>query len=163
MARRVHGTAASISNLATQRSAVSSWQPAFAMKSPKEICLPTARLLVLTILGVLLIIVPALAQNNLPNEMLGEVHSEISLTADYTVAAAPVALPNAPVPQRVKVIDKKFIIVMAALAGAESLRFTTHKLVLDPSSLRELPGSPASREARTWQPSTRRSTRPNCL
>ena len=28
-------------------------------------------------------------------------------------------------------MDKKFIAVMAALGGAESLRFTTHKLVLD--------------------------------
>ena len=47
------------------------------------------------------------------------------------------SLPDAPVPQRaevkvnVKVVDKKFIAVMAALGGAESLRFTTHKLVLD--------------------------------
>jgi hypothetical protein len=38
-------------------------------------------------------------------------------------------LPNAPAPQ--KVIDKKFIAVMAGLGGAESLRLTTHKLVLD--------------------------------
>ena len=29
------------------------------------------------------------------------------------------------------VTDKKFIAVMAAFGGAESLRFTTHKLVLD--------------------------------
>jgi hypothetical protein len=47
------------------------------------------------------------------------------------------SLPDAPVPQRAevkvngKVVDKKFIAVMAALGGAESLRFTTHKLVLD--------------------------------
>jgi len=38
-------------------------------------------------------------------------------------------LPDAPAPKRV--IDKKFIAVMGALGGAESLRFTTHKLVLD--------------------------------
>jgi hypothetical protein len=49
----------------------------------------------------------------------------------------PVALPEAPVPQtdqgevHAKVVDKKFIVVMAALGGAEALRFTTHKLVLD--------------------------------
>ncbi len=52
----------------------------------------------------------------------------------------PVAsLPDAPTPRRDrvtdkvtgKVIDKKFIAVMAALGGAETLRFTTHKLVLD--------------------------------
>src|ERR1700681_488119 len=53
------------------------------------------------------------------------------------VQAPPMSLPDAPVPQRaevkvnVKVVDKKFIAVMAALGGAESLRFTTHKLVLD--------------------------------
>ena len=92
----------------------------------------TARLFVLTLLGLLLVIVPALAQSNLPNEMFRKVNSEISSTADYSLTAAtPVALPDAPAPQRVKVIDKKFIAVMAALAGAESLRFTTHKLVLD--------------------------------
>jgi hypothetical protein len=73
-----------------------------------------------------------LAQTNLSNEMLREVHSEISSTADYAPTAVTLAaLPDAPAPQRVKVIDKKFIAVMAALAGAESLRFTTHKLVLD--------------------------------
>jgi len=67
--------------------------------------------------------------------MLREVHSEvdeISSAAVYTATAAPpVSLPDTPAPQRVKVIDKKFIAVMAALGGAESLRFTTHKLVLD--------------------------------
>ena len=34
-------------------------------------------------------------------------------------------------PQKVKVIDKKFIFVMAGLGGAESFRFTSRKLVLD--------------------------------
>jgi hypothetical protein len=70
--------------------------------------------------------------------MLREVRDEINLTAGSTATSAPpMSLPDAPVPQRtevkvnVKVIDKKFIAVMAALGGAESLRFTTHKLVLD--------------------------------
>jgi hypothetical protein len=68
--------------------------------------------------------------------MLSEVRDEIDATIPYTHAAAsPISLPDAPTPQRVnvnvKVIDKKFIAVMAALGGAESLRFTTHKLVLD--------------------------------
>jgi len=51
--------------------------------------------------------------------------------------APPASLPEAPAPQnarvgvRIRVIDKKFIAVMAALAAAESLRFTTHKLVLE--------------------------------
>ena len=44
------------------------------------------------------------------------------------IAPKPVP-PDAPAPQ--KVIDKKFIAVMAALGGAETLRLTTHKLVLD--------------------------------
>ncbi len=43
--------------------------------------------------------------------------------------ARPASLPDAPAPQH-RVIDKKFIAVMAALGGAESLRFTTRQLVL---------------------------------
>jgi hypothetical protein len=98
--------------------------------------LQTARLLVFTLPVVLLIIAPALAENPPHNETPSEVRSEINSTASYIPAAAPsVSLPDAPVSQTVKVkvivIDKKFIAVMAALGGAESLRFTTHKLVLD--------------------------------
>lgn len=72
--------------------------------------------------------------------MLREVPDEINSTVASTATSAPpISLPDAPVPQRaelkvnvkVKVIDKKFIAVMVALGGAESLRFTTHKLVLD--------------------------------
>jgi hypothetical protein len=92
--------------------------------------LQTARLLVLTLLVLTLAIAPALAQSHLPNEMLREVRDEINSTTAYMATAAPpVSLPDAPAPQ--KVIDKKFIAVMAALGGAETLRFTTHKLVLD--------------------------------
>jgi hypothetical protein len=92
--------------------------------------LQTARLLVLTLLAVLLVTAPALAQSHLPSEMLSEVRAEINSTTSYTATAVPpVSLPDTPAPQRV--IDKKFIAAMAALAGAESLRFTTHKLVLD--------------------------------
>ena len=75
-----------------------------------------------------------MAQSQLPHEMLSEVRDEIDATTPYTHAsAALVSLPDSPAPQRVKVIviDKKFIAVMTALGGAESLRFTTHKLVLD--------------------------------
>jgi hypothetical protein len=96
--------------------------------------LQTACLLILTLLVVLLNIAPAMAQSPLPNEMLREVSDEInSTTISMPTAAPPISLPDAPAPQRVKVkvIDKKFIAVMAALGGAESLRFTTHKLVLD--------------------------------
>ena len=92
----------------------------------------TARVLVFTLLAALLVIVPAsaLAQSQLPNELLPDVRSEISATTTSTLAVAPpISHPDAPAPHRV--IDKKFIVVMAALGGAESLRFTTHKLVLD--------------------------------
>ena len=106
------------------------------MTSPRGLHLQTARLLVFTLPVVLLIIAPALAENPPHNETPSEVRSEINSTASYIPAAAPsVSLPDAPVSQTVKVkvivIDKKFIAVMAALGGAESLRFTTHKLVLD--------------------------------
>jgi hypothetical protein len=53
------------------------------------------------------------------------------------IAVAPSTFHNAPTPQQqkaevnVKVADKKFFAVMAALAGAETLRFTAHQLVLD--------------------------------
>ncbi len=97
-----------------------------------------ARALVVMPLVVLLMIAsgPALAQSQLPHETLSEVRDEISSTTPYPATLAPlISLPDAPAPQRVKgnvsVIDKQFIAVMATLGGAESLRFTTHKLVLD--------------------------------
>jgi len=52
-------------------------------------------------------------------------------TACALPVAQPVPLPDASVPRRARVIDKKFIVVMAALGGAETPRFTTHQLVLD--------------------------------
>jgi hypothetical protein len=87
----------------------------------------TARLLALT----LLIAISAAAQERVPNKILMQT-SDGSATADggssvSTVCVAP--LPDAPAPQRV--IDKKFIFVMGALGGAESVRFTSRKLVLD--------------------------------
>jgi hypothetical protein len=105
--------------------------------------LQLARLLVFVLL-LAVVIAPALAQNQLPGnqssvdqsfsdqlseKMLDEVNAEIN--SAVAPVAAPVSLPNTPLPQRAKVIDKKFIAVMAALGGAETLRFTTHKLVLD--------------------------------
>jgi hypothetical protein len=72
------------------------------------------------------------------SEICDEMRSEINSTTCYAPAVAPpLVLPDAPARQATKaevadkVIDKKFIAVMAALGGAESLRFTTHKLVLD--------------------------------
>lgn len=61
--------------------------------------------------------------------MLKNYFESESLTISPAIAR-PIMLPDKPAPQG-KVIDKKFIGVMAALAGAETLRFTTHKLVLD--------------------------------
>ncbi len=59
-------------------------------------------------------------------------------SAVQSVGVAPlIRLPDTPQPQKTmpsanrKVVDKKFIAVMGLLGGAESLRFTTHKLVLD--------------------------------
>lgn len=53
----------------------------------------------------------------------------LQITTAYVLPAP--SLPDAPTPRKARVIDKKFIAVMATLGGAESLRFTTHKLVLD--------------------------------
>ena len=78
---------------------------------------------------------PGLAENNPP----GEVHEATAEISPSPISPSPInraptatsqnTLPNAPAPQRV--MDKKFIAVMAALGGAESLRLTTHKMVLD--------------------------------
>src|SRR5260221_14086606 len=72
---------------------------------------------------------PALAQSQLPHEMLREVRDEISSTTPYTAPLAPpISLPDAPAPQRVKdnvsVIDKKFIAVLPTLGVAAPLRPT---------------------------------------
>jgi hypothetical protein len=85
------------------------------------------RLLVLTLLVVsTLQTVPVTAQTR---------PSNISESTSGYNEAVVIALPDAPTAQapkvKVRVIDKKFIAVMAALGGAETLRFTTHKLVLD--------------------------------
>jgi hypothetical protein len=78
----------------------------------------------------LLIVAPAIGQNCPPCGVANEVSSEIDSIPIFAPAAAyGVSVPETPVPQ--KVIDKKFVAVMGALGGAESLRFTTRKLVLD--------------------------------
>ncbi len=95
--------------------------------------MPIARLLVFTLLMTSVAIRPVLVHCQLPVEMLTEARAEIN-SATISPAVVPmVSLPEAPLPQKpkVKVIDKKFIAIMAALGGAETLRFTTHKLVLD--------------------------------
>jgi hypothetical protein len=111
----------------------------------KEIYLQTAGWLVLSLLALPAFIVPVLAQCRNASRTLSEDSNgasnaacvEIDSTASTSPVAPTVVLPDTPVPQTTrvevadKVIDKKFIAVMAALGGAESLRFTTHKLVLD--------------------------------
>ena len=88
--------------------------------------MPTARLLAL----LLLLVAHAVAQGS-PSaerssaEVVGNGPGDGSGSA--FVATAP--LPDAPSTHRV--IDKKFIAVMAALGGAEAMRFTSRKLVLD--------------------------------
>jgi hypothetical protein len=75
---------------------------------------------------------PALAEGPTGSETPVEDRAEINVPAgSATAPIIAVSLPDAPVPKSAKVIDKKFIAVMGTLAGAESLRFTTHKLVLD--------------------------------
>jgi hypothetical protein len=71
-----------------------------------------------------------IANDRISNRMPSEMRNEIDPASAYTPALKPAApVPAAPVPHRV--IDKKFIFVMGALGGAESLRFTSRKLVLD--------------------------------
>jgi len=101
--------------------------------------LPTMHVLVYTLLA-FLIVVPfrAMAEGGPIGEIpkTHEVRADINPSPanpvggnDAMIIAPKVVPPDAPA-QR-KVFDKKFIAVMAALGGSESLRFTTHKLVLD--------------------------------
>ena len=87
--------------------------------------MPTTRLLAL----MFLIVAQAAAQNSMATETRTEVHNETAAADGGSFnPAPPVVLPDKPTP---RIIDKKFIIIMGALGGAESLRFTTRKLVLD--------------------------------
>jgi hypothetical protein len=98
----------------------------------------TVRLFLVMLLVVLLVLAPAFAESHRSEDVPGEPGGEINSTSGNSASpyapafVAPVALPDAPTrqPVRVKVIDKKFIVAMAALGGAESLRLTTHQLVL---------------------------------
>jgi hypothetical protein len=79
--------------------------------------------------------------NDMPREIAGEIDSDVHrdnetlsnatgpVIAYKAALSAPIIFPDKPV--RSRVVDKKIISVMAALGGAETLRFTTHKLVLD--------------------------------
>lgn len=78
----------------------------------------------------LLLASTAVAQNEMAKSIPAAMHNEIEREgAAYTPARTATTLPDAPTPHRV--LDKKFISVMAALGGAETLRFTSRKLVLD--------------------------------
>jgi hypothetical protein len=80
---------------------------------------------------ILLIVATASAQNHTPSKISGQANDVIT-TADGSgaITAVPAnSLPQSPTPHRV--IDKKFILVMGALGAAESMRFTSRKLVLD--------------------------------
>jgi hypothetical protein len=96
--------------------------------------LQIVRSLAYTLLTAVVIVIPigTLAQSHGPGEMLRAADVDTGSSPSFEFAAVSVgALPEAPVPRKTVVIDKKFIAVMAALGGAESLRITTHKLVLD--------------------------------
>jgi hypothetical protein len=99
------------------------------------------RLLVSTLLA-LLIAVPFPAVAKAKDGPTGEIHETTEVRADINpptvsnaganqaMIIAPRSVPpDAPTAQ--KVINKKFVAVMAVLGGAETLRLTTHKLVLD--------------------------------
>jgi hypothetical protein len=77
-----------------------------------------------------LIVAHAAAQNHIPNEMPGAAYDDaVAAGGNISTSAVPASLPDAPAAHTV--IDKKFIAVMGALGGAESVHFTTRKLVLD--------------------------------
>jgi hypothetical protein len=97
----------------------------------KEIHLQTVRLFLPT-LWVAVYVVSAFAEDRPSKEIAIEAPGEFRSTALYKANAESLILPEAPRKKiKVKAIDKKFIVLMTALGGAESLQFTTHKLVLD--------------------------------
>lgn len=78
----------------------------------------------------LLLAAKGLAQDHMPNKIAAETKNEIPSSGGIALVSTPTAsLPQSPTPHRV--IDKKFIFVTGALGGAETMRFTTRKLVLD--------------------------------
>jgi hypothetical protein len=89
--------------------------------------LKNARLLLL----IVLIAITASAQDRTLPRIFSETDDAVATLAG-SGAMSPVTvaqLPDAPTPHRVA--DKKFVFVMAALGGAEAVRFTSRKLVLD--------------------------------
>jgi hypothetical protein len=88
--------------------------------------LKTARLLTL----VFLTVATALAQDRTRHKISSESdNTKLEDAGDAVSAVSSAPLPDAPAPHRV--VDKKFVFIMAALGGAETVRFTSRKLVLD--------------------------------
>ena len=90
--------------------------------------MPTVRLLAL----MLLIVTHAAAQSLTPNILPSEARDDANPAGG--MISTPASLPDAPLARPItdrKVIDKKFVAVMATLGGAESMRFTTRKLVIE--------------------------------
>jgi hypothetical protein len=77
----------------------------------------------------LLISTQATAQERLAAKISAETTDEIPAASGVVLVSAPPSTAPATAPK--KVIDKKFIFTMAALGGAEAMRFTSRKLVLD--------------------------------
>jgi hypothetical protein len=88
--------------------------------------LQTARLLALLVL----VAVDAAAQGSL-SAARSSTEAGRNGSGDGSSSAFVAVAPLPDAPSRHRVIDKKFIAVMAALGGAEAMRFTSRKLVLD--------------------------------
>jgi hypothetical protein len=56
-------------------------------------------------------------------------------------AIEPLSVPATPSPQKKKVADKKFLLVMGVMATAETMRITTTTLALDREAAAGAPGS----------------------
>lgn len=93
-----------------------------------------ARLFAFTLLLTFLAAAPALAQYRMPIAVLNDASPASNSANMSPIEVSPAPFPDAPVAQAMKVkekvMDKKFITVMAALGGAETLRFTTRQLVI---------------------------------
>jgi hypothetical protein len=103
-------------------------------QTSKEIFVTIIRFLAPTLLVFFLSLSPALSQTLLSKEGPSDAAIEVTTPENYVPAMiSPGALPDAPNVEKskVRVFDKKFVAVMAILGGAETLRYTTHKLVLD--------------------------------
>ena len=86
-----------------------------------------ARLLALT----LLIVATAVAQDRTPSKISIEATDAVTSTEGSGAFAATPVTPQPEAPSAHRVIDKKFVFVISALGGAESLRFTSRKLVIE--------------------------------